>query len=71
MSSCPQSLPLHLQRLPVLPRLWRRALATLRLWAARDFERRYLASLNDSQLRDMLLTRREVAEEAAKPVWRA
>lgn len=54
-----------------LPRLWRRASAALRLWSARDFERRYLASLSDSQLWDMRLSRRQVREEAAKPCWRA
>jgi uncharacterized protein YjiS (DUF1127 family) len=51
-------------------RLWGRAAAVLRLWSARDFERRYLASLSDSQLRDMRLSRRQVREEAAKPFWR-
>ena len=55
----------------ILPRLWHRVAAALRLWGARDFERRYLATLNDSQLWDMRLSRRDVREEAAKPFWRA
>lgn len=61
--------PSHL--LPVLARLWGRAASALRLWSARDFERHYLASLSDSQLWDMRLSRRQVREEAAKPFWRA
>jgi uncharacterized protein YjiS (DUF1127 family) len=57
--------------LRILPRLWGRVTAALRLWSARDFERRYLASLSDSQLWDLRLSRRQVREEAAKPFWRS
>jgi uncharacterized protein YjiS (DUF1127 family) len=57
--------------LRIVPRLWARAAAALRLWGGRDFERRYLTSLSDAQLWDMRLSRRQVREEAAKPFWRS
>lgn len=66
----PQSRQSPLPLLPALAGLWDRVAAALRLWEAREFERRYLASLNDSQLRDMRLSRQQVREEAAKPFWR-
>lgn len=43
----------------------------LTLWGAREFERSWLASLSDAQLRDMRMDRRQVREEAAKPFWKA
>lgn len=53
-----------------LRRLWCGAVVLLRLWDTREFERRYLGTLNDAQLRDMRLTRRQVREEASKPFWK-
>jgi len=41
----------------------------IRLWAARSCQRRHLASLDDSVLRDIGLTRRDVQREISKPFW--
>lgn len=54
-----------------LRRLRRAVGDRLRLWDARELERRFLASLTEAQLRDMRLTARQVREEAAKPFWKA
>lgn len=53
-----------------LRRLLRRCADLFRLWDAREFERNWLASLDDAQLWDMRLNRRQVREEAAKPFWK-
>jgi uncharacterized protein YjiS (DUF1127 family) len=39
-------------------------------WAERGRQRRQLAGLNDYMLRDIGLTRSDVAEEIRKPFWR-
>jgi uncharacterized protein YjiS (DUF1127 family) len=52
-------------------RLCRALRERLRLWDARELERRFLCSLTEAQLRDMRLTAREAREEAAKPFWKA
>ena len=49
--------------------LW--AFATLLLWQRRASERRALAQLDDRILRDLGLSRAEVAGELRKPFWRA
>ena len=54
-------------------RRWRpsRALAALmRIWD-RSRQRRHLRDLDDRMLRDVGLSRADVARETAKPVWRA
>ena len=48
-----------------------RAFATLMRWQARHRERAHLAQLDDHLLRDMGLTRAEVARQVAKPFWQA
>ena len=48
-----------------------RAFATLLLWQRRANERHALAQLDDRMLRDLGLSRSEVAEELRKPFWRA
>jgi uncharacterized protein YjiS (DUF1127 family) len=59
---------LQLARLvPIL----RQLLALLTLWHARAQQRRQLVALNDRELRDIGLTRANVAEEFLKPFWRA
>lgn len=57
--------------LPKVPRRtwWGRLRGTLRVWAARDFERSYLLTLNDGQLWSMGLTREDARRLAAKPFW--
>ncbi len=44
---------------------------TLPLWRDRARQRAHLASLDDRMLRDIGLSRVEVAREASKPFWRA
>jgi uncharacterized protein YjiS (DUF1127 family) len=39
-------------------------------WIQRDCQRRALAQLDDRMLRDIGITRIEVARECAKPFWR-
>lgn len=58
--------------LPTVPRQtwWGRLRGTLRVWAARDFERSYLLCLNDRQLWSMRLTREDARRLVAKPFWR-
>lgn len=58
--------------LPTVPRQtwWGRLRGTLRVWAAREFERSYLLSLDDGQLWSMRLTREDARQLAAKPFWR-
>ena len=54
-----------------LRRLLRGVGDQLRLWDTREFERRFLCSLTDAQLRDMRLTAQQAREEAGKPFWKA
>ena len=44
---------------------------TLSLWQDRARQRAHLASLDDRILRDIGISRVEVAREASKPFWRA
>jgi uncharacterized protein YjiS (DUF1127 family) len=41
----------------------------LLLWQARYEQRRHLLELSDHQLKDIGLTRADIEQEAAKPVW--
>lgn len=59
-------------------RLWkgcralrRRAQTLMRLWGNREFERQYLTTLDDGQLRGIGLTREAMRCEASKPFWRS
>ncbi|MCA8908579.1 MAG: DUF1127 domain-containing protein [Rhodospirillaceae bacterium] len=55
-------------RLSALPlRLFDALLA----WQQRAAERRHLAALDDRLLKDMGLSRADVAQELEKPMWRA
>lgn len=46
------------------------ALEALLTWQARANERAHLAALDDRMLRDIGLSRADVAQECAKPFWR-
>lgn len=48
-----------------------RALTLLLVWQERASQRRHLESLDERYLRDMGLSRADVAREAAKPFWKA
>ncbi len=48
-----------------------RAITTLTLWHERGRQRRALARLDTARLRDIGRSRHEVAQECAKPIWRA
>ena len=48
-----------------------RAFGTLLLWQRRANERHALAHLDDRMLRDLGLSRSEIAWESRKPFWRA
>lgn len=52
-------------------RIFAKAFGALLTWQARQLQRAHLAELDDRLLRDMGLTRSDVAREAAKPFWRA
>lgn len=54
----------------IIRRMSEAVCSVLQRWSSREFERRFLCSLNDKQLRDMRLTRAQVMEEAAKPFWK-
>ena len=41
------------------------------MWIARSRQRRTLADLDDRLLRDIAVSRKAAAHEAAKPFWRA
>ncbi len=41
------------------------------LWRARYWQRRSLSKLDDRLLKDVGLTRKDAAQETAKPFWRA
>ena len=41
------------------------------LWRARYRQRRSLSKLDDRLLKDVGLTRKDAAQETAKPFWRA
>ena len=47
-----------------------RALDTLLVWQERSRQRRALARLDDRMLRDIGISRADVAAECAKPFWR-
>lgn len=49
---------------------WGRLSALLAVWAMRRRTRRTLSELDDRQLADVGLTRRQALLEAAKPFWR-
>ncbi len=51
--------------------LARQPFAALLAWQARVSERAHLRALDDRLLKDMGLSRADVAREAAKPFWRA
>ena len=55
-------------RLSALPL---RLLDALLAWQQRAAERRHLAALDDRLLKDMGLSRADVAQELEKPMWRA
>lgn len=48
-----------------------RAFETLLVWQERASERSNLAGLSDHSLKDMGLSRADVAQEITKPFWRA
>ena len=47
-----------------------RVLRALVTWSARSRQRRALAGLDDAMLKDIGLSRADIAFEAAKPFWR-
>ena len=47
----------------------RAALRRIAIWRARARQRRALAMLDDTRLRDIGLTREQAEAEAAKPFW--
>jgi uncharacterized protein YjiS (DUF1127 family) len=51
-------------------RLLARTIALLRLWRRRMRESQELEALSDRELRDLGVTRYEVAQEARKAFWR-
>ncbi len=44
---------------------------TILLWHERHTQRRLLAAMSDTMLRDVGLESRDVVEETTKPFWRA
>ena len=50
--------------------LLRTAVITVYAWQRRAHERHHLADLDERLLRDMGMSRADVAEEIAKPFWR-
>ncbi len=49
---------------------FRGAFGTLLFWQDRARQRRALAQLDDRSLKDLALSRSDVARECAKPFWR-
>jgi uncharacterized protein YjiS (DUF1127 family) len=47
-----------------------RAVDTLLQWQQRSMERHHLSALNDHLLKDVGLSRADVAQESGKPFWR-
>jgi len=55
----------------VLTSVVTRGFELLLIWQEREFQRRTLEGLDDHALRDIGLSRADVAREADKPFWRA
>ena len=53
-----------------LPRLPSSLLVLVQTWFARAHERRMLLQLDERMLKDIGVTRADVAHEASKPFWR-
>lgn len=62
--------PLLLAERQIRQRAFAYLAGQIALWWSRARERRALAALNEYQLRDVGLTRADVAREIAKPFWR-
>ena len=54
-----------------LIKFFTRILDNIWLWQQRAQQRHHLQQLNDTMLKDIGLTRADIAAEAAKPFWRA
>lgn len=63
--------PRHVRPALRLAALPLRLLDALLTWQQRAAERRHLAALDDRLLKDMGLSRADVAQELEKPVWRS
>lgn len=57
-------------RLPLIAALAVKVALVVTIWHARKRSRRALAGLNDSQLLDIGVTRREALIEAERPFWK-
>jgi len=57
--------------LPPARRLWRGFITLIAIWQNRAQQRRELLEADSRILRDLGLSKAEVAAEAAKPFWRA
>ncbi len=57
--------------LPAINKPLRLVFGTLALWYRRLEERRRLADLGDTLIRDSRLSRSQLHKEASKPFWRA
>jgi uncharacterized protein YjiS (DUF1127 family) len=70
MTALTQPIALQSAALPPLSRLVFALAGTVLAWETRRQTRRALARLEPQHLRDIGLTARDAATEAAKPVWR-